>query len=45
MLVLKPGNPKYKRLKDLLRGFLDFKSERGLEDDWEAIEKRADRST
>jgi hypothetical protein len=38
-ITAKPGNPKYKRLKNLLRGFIDFQREFGLGDDWETIQK------
>lgn len=38
-IAAQPGNPKHKRLKDLLQAFLDFKIKCGLKDDWETIQR------
>jgi hypothetical protein len=35
----KKGNPRYKMLKNLVEGFLDYKRKSGFKNDWETIEK------
>ncbi len=35
----KPGNPRYRMLKELVKGFLEYKKRKNITNDWEAIRR------